>query len=233
MNLFSKSSRILILACVVASTLVACGGGSSSSGGRTEGSGGEGSSTGGSGGQGEGSGEGGNTTNGGTTNGSTGGTTTGGTGGTTAGGATTASGLALNGTPNFATSACSTTLALTPSGGQYTGCASGAVAIFSGLSVVDAQTSQICTASFNNGALTVSNASLSVSAAMNSEINSDNVTTDTTGTVTLASISAKDSNSLVGTSTATLTWTKAGQLSAISGSILNTAGQTQSFSCRL
>lgn len=153
--------------------------------------------------------------------------TTGGSTGTTI---NVTTGVAANGTPKFALSGCTHVVIQ----GFYMNCGVNSVANFTTISMVDAVDGKTCTASYNNGTLTVTKGTLSIAALLNGQ-GIDHVSTFGSGaSETVATMGAVDATGFVtsgiATSTSSVVWNAAGVLKKIEGSI-STASSTQQLSC--
>jgi hypothetical protein len=146
-------------------------------------------------------------------------------GGTTGTSTNLTTGVAANGTPKFSLSGCSNVVVP----GFYTRCGVNAIANFTNLSMVDAVDGKTCTATYNNGTLTVTKGALTVSGLLNGQ-GIDHVSTYGSGsTEVVASVGAMTVTSS-NSSSSNLQWNEAGVLKSITGTIASVAS-VQDFSC--
>lgn len=158
--------------------------------------------------------------------GTTSGKATAGAGTGTSGTGTAASGKAANGTPALTLANCTSKVAVN----QYMKCAANAVANFSAVSMDDATDGQVCTASYSNGALTVTKGALTISTLINGNALSMVGTLGSGASETLDTLSGFSSVGLNITTTS-VTWNAAGVLKRIKGDFTILTGGGQQLSC--
>ncbi len=155
------------------------------------------------------------------------------------GNANPTSGTAANGSPALDMTKCGSTIAAGNAGGGMTmnmhlSCGAGAIADFSNLTVVDELNAShaTCSASYSNGVLTVSNGTLTASAAMNGDAN-DSITTWVSGATEMAMILAPVAVNGVNAEVAKIRWKANGTPDFIQGGAVAVGGSYQLFTCTL
>lgn len=115
---------------------------------------------------------------------------------------------------------------------MHLSCGAGAIADFSNLTVVDKMTADhvVCSASYSNGVLTVSNGVLTASASMNGDAN-DSITTWVSGATEMAMILAPVAVNGVNAEVAKIRWKADGTPDFIQGGAVAVGGVYQLFTC--
>lgn len=157
--------------------------------------------------------------------------------GNSGGSANPTSGTAANGSPALDMTKCGSSMALGNAGGgmtmnMHSSCGAGAIADFSNLTVVDQMTADhaVCSASYSNGVLTVSNGVLTASVSMNGDAN-DSITTWVSGATEMAMILAPVAVNGVNAEVAKIRWKADGTPDFIQGGTVAVGGVYQLFTC--
>lgn len=160
-------------------------------------------------------------------------------GGNSGGNANPTAGTAANGSPALDMTKCANTIAAGSAGvglsmNMHLGCGAASIADFANLTVVDQWNAShaTCTASYSNGVLTVSNGTLTASAAMNGDAN-DSITTWVSGATEMAMILAPVAVNGVNAEVAKIRWKADGTPDFIQGGAVAVGGVYQLFTCTL
>lgn len=147
-------------------------------------------------------------------------------GGSGSGSSGTTIGKAVNGTPALSLANCSSTT----SPNQYVKCTANAIANFATVSMVDAKDGQTCTASYNNGTLTVAKGAVKITSLINGNMLSSVTTLGTGASETIDTLLGFSSAGL-NITTAYVTWNAAGVLTSIQGQATVLTGGGQQLAC--